>query len=75
MILCIIIAEVNHHNKFHSMTAYFHRWRYPLVVIFFILALADFILLELSDVGDDCDWDDPDLVENCPLLNPDDHGT
>lgn len=75
MAFCIVVAEVNHHNKFASMTAYFHRWRYPLIVIFFVLALVDFVLLELSDVPEDCDFNDPVLKENCPLLNPDESGT
>ena len=63
MILCLIISEVNHRNKFKSMTAWFNQWRYTLVIAFFILALGDFILLELSDVPDDCDFDDPNLVK------------
>ena len=75
MLAIIIIAEVSHHGKFGVMTAYFHRVRYQLVGSFFCLALVDFILLELSDVSVDCDWDDPDTSSNCPLLNPDENGT
>ena len=73
MALCIIIAEVNHFNKFQSMTAYFHRYRYTLILIFFILSIGDFILLELSDVDTEkCDWDT--MTDDCPLLNPDENG-
>eukprot|EP01084_Bolivina_argentea_P036954 68313_1 len=74
MLFCILISEINHHNKFEVMTAFFHRWRYPLIGIFFLLSLIDFIILELSDVQSDCDFNDPTLVNNCPLLNPDKNG-
>mmetsp|Transcript_46528 Transcript_46528/g.77318 ORF Transcript_46528/g.77318 Transcript_46528/m.77318 type:complete len:785 (+) Transcript_46528:108-2462(+) len=73
MIFCIVIAEVNHHNKFESMTASFNRWRFPLICTFFVLSIGDFILLQLSDVPDECEvWSSSN--SQCPLLDPDDHG-
>ena len=69
MAFCIVVAEVNI-NKFASMTI-FPSMAIHINRFIFVLALIDFIILELSDVPDDCVWDDPDQNENCPILNPD----
>ena len=71
-IFIIIILEFNRRHNFVALTSFLYRWRTVLILLFFIIGIGDFILLQLSNVPDNCDWNLPD-TPNCPLLNPDEY--
>ena len=63
-----IVLEVNRNYKFDDMTELFYKQKYTLIILFFILGVVDFTLIELTNVERDCN------NAKCAVLDDDQYG-